>query len=211
MTPTRSGRSGTLRTFDTKTNTSGLAAPNTHKMSAYRRADHPKVPPWSNWDQALTGRSRKRFQAPQRGPRRPRRKGGKRAPSMWCADAGFIHATLTTPFLRLQPRQSRASEWKNDGLVTTSRRGAGPQQWMPLQHPKRMFGIAQRLTTERSTSWTRPIVTTSVSTPTAFHRTRRGYLVGNVLEVFEWQRACVALKGASASQCWRCRRQWQRN
>ena len=169
------------------------------------------MPPWSNWDQALTGRSRKRFHVPQRGPRWPRRKGGKRAPSTWRTDASFTHATLTTPFLRLQPRHSRASEWKNDGLVTTSRRRAGPQQWMPLQHPKRMFGIAQRLTTERSTSWTRPIVTTCVSTPTAFHRTLRGYLVGSLLEVFKWQRGGVALKAASASQCWRCHRQWQRN
>lgn len=135
----------------------------------------------------------------------------KTSPSTWRTDASFTHATLTTPFLRLQPRHSRASEWENDGLVTTSRRRAGPQQWMPLQHPKRMFGIAQRLTTERSTSWTRLIVIASVSTPTAFHRTLRGYLVGSLLEVFKWQRGGVALKAASASQCWRCHRQWQRN
>ena len=73
----------------------------------------------------LTNSSNRRHQAPQRGPRRPRRKGGNETPSMCRADAVFTYATSTTPFRRLHRNQCRASECKK----RWSGQHVPPQSW----------------------------------------------------------------------------------
>ena len=151
----------------------------------------------------LTNSSNRRHQAPQRGPRRPRRKGGNETPSMCRADAGFTYATSTTPFLRLHRNQCRASECK--------------KRWSGDHVPPQ--------------SWTTAVDAASASKAHVWHRTTSEDRAVDVMDStdherrridpgrppqdvpwpfgrrcsgsYKWQIASATLKAASVSQCWR--------